>query len=149
MEAIKHCPFYLSWEKDIWVKDPSILLFSDNTKSLLWSMVGESNVGICFAWEMPLGQLSHLVLNFKSRGGIVWHRGLRIWCCHCSGLGNYCGVDSIPGLGTSTCWTGMAKQINEQNNKKQKSKGVALIFICNICFTDTLKLRSEIPEGWG
>ena len=29
--------------------------------------------------------------------------GLKIWCCHCSGLGSYCGMDLLSSLVTSTC----------------------------------------------
>ena len=32
-----------------------------------------------------------------------WLRGLRTWYCHCYGLDGYCGVDLIPGPGTSAC----------------------------------------------
>ena len=34
---------------------------------------------------------------------LLWPSGLRIWhCCGC-GKGHSCGLDSIPGLGTSIC----------------------------------------------
>ena len=32
-----------------------------------------------------------------------WCSRLRIWCCHCYGLGCGCGASLIPGQGTSTC----------------------------------------------
>ena len=37
------------------------------------------------------------------RGVFLWLSRLRIWCCYCSGLGRYCGVDLISGQGTSPC----------------------------------------------
>ena len=33
----------------------------------------------------------------------VWCSRLRIWHCHCSGSGRWCGMGSIPGPGTSSC----------------------------------------------
>ena len=39
----------------------------------------------------------------KELGVLVWPSGLRIWCCHCSGLGLCCGTGWIPGLGISIC----------------------------------------------
>ena len=33
----------------------------------------------------------------------MWHSGLRIWPCHCSGSGCCCGLSSVPGPGTSAC----------------------------------------------
>ena len=32
-----------------------------------------------------------------------WFSGLRIWRCHCCGLGHCCGTCSISGLGISAC----------------------------------------------
>ena len=43
------------------------------------------------------------VRNYISGTSLV-HSGLRIWCCHCSGLGCCYGVGLIPGLGTFTCY---------------------------------------------
>ena len=42
----------------------------------------------------------------------MWHSGLRIQHCHCSGLGRCYGVDSIPDPGTSTC-RGCGQKINK------------------------------------
>ena len=40
----------------------------------------------------------------KWQGGVLLCLSrLRIWCCHCSGLGCCCGAGLIPVLGTSTC----------------------------------------------
>ena len=33
----------------------------------------------------------------------VVYTWLTIWCCHCSGLGCFCGTGLIPGPGNSTC----------------------------------------------
>jgi len=35
----------------------------------------------------------------KARNIALWHSGLRMWCCHCSGLCLCCGVALIPGWG--------------------------------------------------
>lgn len=40
--------------------------------------------------------------NYKTRVPL-WLSKLRIWCCHCCGLGCCCGTSSIPGPGTCTC----------------------------------------------
>ena len=32
-----------------------------------------------------------------------WLSGLRMWHCHCYGLGHCCGTGSVPGLDTSAC----------------------------------------------
>ena len=36
------------------------------------------------------------------KGILSWLSRLRIWCCHCSGLGGCYGVGLIPGPGTTT-----------------------------------------------
>ena len=41
--------------------------------------------------------------NEKDVGILLRCRGLRIWCCYCSSLGQCCGTGLIPALGTSTC----------------------------------------------
>ena len=44
----------------------------------------------------------------------MWYRGIRIQCCHHSGLGGHCyGAGSIPGPETSTC-------CGESQKKKEK-----------------------------
>ena len=44
------------------------------------------------------------VTTFRDKKGVLlWCSGLRIWCCHCSGLGCCCGAGSISGPGTSIC----------------------------------------------
>ena len=42
------------------------------------------------------------VFQTNLRAVLLWRSGLRTWRCHCSGLGHYCGVSSMPGLETST-----------------------------------------------
>ena len=51
-----------------------------------------------------------------------WHSRLRIWHCHCSGLGSCCGVGSVLGTGTSSCC-----------GHNQKLKKNLQIFPCKIC----------------
>ena len=46
----------------------------------------------------------------------LWHSGLRIQHCHCSGLDHCCGPGSLPGPRTSTCC--------RQSQKKKKSSSV-------------------------
>ena len=41
--------------------------------------------------------------KWRKEGVPLWLSGLRIWCCHCCGWGHCCGLDLIPGMGTSTC----------------------------------------------
>jgi len=43
------------------------------------------------------------ILYKKNPGVPCWLSGLRIWCCHCCGLGSWYGTGLIPVLGTSTC----------------------------------------------
>ena len=40
--------------------------------------------------------------------------GLRIWPCHCCGLGHCCDSGSVPGLGTPTCC-----RLGEKREKKK------------------------------
>ena len=50
----------------------------------------------------------------------LWCSGLRIWCCHYSGLRHCCGTSSIPGPGTSTC--------HRCSQKKEKKKYRPFLF---------------------
>ena len=43
------------------------------------------------------------LFKYKIHRVLVWHSRLKIWCCHCMGLGHCCGTGLIPGLGTSEC----------------------------------------------
>ena len=47
---------------------------------------------------------------------------LRIWHYHCSALGHFCGVGSIPGPGTSAC-RGCSQKKKKKKNPKTKNKG--------------------------
>ena len=52
----------------------------------------------------------YILLIIPSLGALLWHRGLRIWCCHCSGLG--CCRARIQSLAWElTCAAGKAKKI--------------------------------------
>lgn len=44
-----------------------------------------------------------IILKMSSQGVSLWHRRLRIPCCHCSGSGSNCGAGLIPGPETSVC----------------------------------------------
>ena len=49
------------------------------------------------------------LLYLKSWGAPLWHSGLRIWHCHCSGFSHCCGAGLILGPGAST-WVGVVKK---------------------------------------
>ena len=78
--------------------------------------------------EGSMGTLFYLCVsyvNLKLFPEFWWPSELRIWSCHC------CGMGSIPGLRTSL---GMAKTKNKQTNKQRKNpklfpnKGLFKIF---------------------
>ena len=50
-------------------------------------------------------------------GVLLWYSGLRIWCCHCSGLGSLCGIGSLPAPEVSTYH-------GQQPKKKKKKKSI-------------------------
>ena len=50
----------------------------------------------------------------EPRGVPLWHRRLRLWCCHCSG--------SIPGAGTSTCQRCSATHTHTHTHTKGKPR---------------------------
>ena len=52
-------------------------------------------------------------------GILLWCRGLKIPCCHCSSLGHCWGVGSIPGPGTSYA-TGVDRKKKERNKEEKK-----------------------------
>ena len=56
--------------------------------------------GNTYWWDRRLGYGSGALILKSWRGVLLWHSGLRIQCCHCSGLGHHCGTGSIPSLGT-------------------------------------------------
>ena len=56
---------------------------------------------------------------------LLQHSGLRIWCCHCYGLGHCCGISSIPGPGISTT-------DRKKTNKKPTKKDPVRHFNCNV-----------------
>ena len=49
-----------------------------------------------------------------------WHSGLRIWHCHCYGLGRSCGAGFIPGLGMSMVWEQPKKTPTKTKPNKTK-----------------------------
>ena len=51
--------------------------------------------------------------------GVLLCSRLRIWHCHCNGLGWWCGMASILGSGTSICY-GHSKEEKENENEKKK-----------------------------
>ena len=56
---------------------------------------------------------------------LLWYRGLRIWCCHCSDLGRCCGMGLILDLGTSTrCRSCQKRPTNNKCWKRCGEKGM-------------------------
>ena len=53
------------------------------------------------------------------QGVLLWLTGLRIWRCHCSGLGHCCGTGLIPGWGTSTCQGYAQKRRKKRQNVRE------------------------------
>ena len=53
-------------------------------------------------WEPTTSSWSAFVNKTTPRLPL-WCSRLRIWWCHCSGLGHCCGEGSVPGLGISIC----------------------------------------------
>ena len=49
----------------------------------------------------------------KNLGILLWHSGLRIWYCQCSGQDCCCGVGLIPDTGTSKCHGCIPKKKNK------------------------------------
>ena len=58
--------------------------------------------------------------KIQLHGVLLWHSGLRIWCCHCSCSGCHCATGSIPGPGTSTCH---GKEKKRKKGRKKERKG--------------------------
>ena len=56
------------------------------------NMVTLSKYSLC-TWKQCISTIEGLLLRCS---------GSRIWHCYCSSLGCFCGLGSIPGLGTST-----------------------------------------------
>ena len=53
------------------------------------------------------------------RGGVIWWCSkLRIQHCHCSGLGCCCGMDPVPGRGTSIC--------HGRGTQKKRQRGLSV-----------------------
>ena len=79
-----------------------------------------------FLWEDTMNK-DLLVLkkkNWRSKrkvaGILLWHIRLRIWHCHCSGLGGCCGLGLVPGPDTSAClWHGQNKDKRTTKTKLQ------------------------------
>ena len=80
-----------------------------------WVLINTSQV--CNHWAMARTPL--VTSRFKNFGGILqWCSGLRIRCCHYSGLGQCCDAGLIPALGSSLCL--------RQGQKKKKGGGEIL-----------------------
>ena len=78
----------------------------------LWSLEsGVYSLGSnIWALSLTFTSLSFSFIIYEIRGGVpLWLSGLRIQCCHCSSLGQCCGVGSVLGLGASIC-CGTAKK---------------------------------------
>ena len=84
-----------------------------------WEEGGGTTFSECLACvqTLCLYPLSNLFLSKIHFSGIPWWFSGLNWHCHCSGLGGYWGVGSIPGLGTSTsCGHGKKKKKKKKNH---------------------------------
>ena len=85
--------------------------------------------------EYRTTNVPHTFLKECITAGVPWwHNRLRILYCHCSGVCHYCGMGSIPGLGTFTCcrlgWKKKAyitANKTKQNNPFAKSPDTCII----------------------
>ena len=57
----------------------------------------------------------------------MWHRRLRIWHCHSSGLDHCCSEGSVPGLGTFT-WHGHSQKLKIIKNKVKLKRHIKVVF---------------------
>ena len=73
----------LSSEKNL---KKNLMLFPYFSRFKMWNPKGFSDLLKTTQWGLPL-----------------WCIGLRIWHCHCSGLGPCCGSTLVSGPRTSTC----------------------------------------------
>ena len=88
-----------------WIKDPVLLQQWCRSQLQLKSDPWPRN------FHMPRGgqkkkkrkEKKKYLLMLRVTGVPWWLRRLRIWGCHCSGLGHSCGTGLIPGPGTSAC----------------------------------------------
>ena len=69
------------------------------------------------AWQG--GKNTELVLSKARAGALLWSSGLRIWHCHCYGMG------SIPGLGTFT-YCGYSRKKKKKARADQIHVGASL-----------------------
>ena len=66
---------------------------------------------------------SYCSIKIYQLGTLLWFSGLRIWHCHCNSLGFCCGLSTVPGPGTSTCW-------GHSQNKQTKDIPTCLLPTC-------------------
>lgn len=81
-----------------------VLDTNDAATSILWEEAFGHQRNFIFHLSQ-YGQTNKLSQSTFKNNSVVplWHRGLRIWHCHCSTKGHCCDVGSIRGPGTSTC----------------------------------------------
>ena len=85
-------------------------MFEPVLAEVVWSGVDTSSLT-----SVSLG------LRVNTLGVPRWLSGLRIWHCHCCGLGHCCGSGLIPGLETSACHGSVQKFFK---NKEEKIKAI-------------------------
>ena len=90
------------------------------------------HINLCFCSQVlePLrysrdSSPSLILISVLFIGVPLWYSRLRIWCCHCSGLGHCYGASLILSPGTSTChrWG----QKSKKEKKKKKNPGVPAV----------------------
>lgn len=65
-----------------------------------------------------------IILQKNVLGVPLWYSQLSIPHCHCSGSGHHCGLRSVPGPGTSTCY-----KRSQEKKKKFFHKNCILFWI--------------------
>lgn len=82
-----------------------------------------------------------IILQKNVLGVPLWYSQLSIPHCHCSGSGHHCGLRSVPGPGTSTCY-------KRSQEKKKEVFPQKLYFILNTCRRSWCALRKGLynPE---
>ena len=89
--------------------------------SLHWTPgVGRLRCRSLLQREPGLTRNLELIFQQRQKGVLMWHSELRILHCHCKGLGRCCGVGSIPGPGTSTCYRHSQKKNKTKQNRNMK-----------------------------
>ena len=101
-----------------------MVYLSDYLLLVSLSNQNEKGLGLIHCWILRAHSSVLQVLYKQVLGVPWWLSGLRIWHCHCCGLGCCCGTDSVPGPRTCA-WHGHSQTKPNQNKQiKKKNKQV-------------------------